>query len=382
MLRFGIGECSASTRQLARILRVRGRQLHAAALERYARKPVTRKTLNALAFADLSETSLFSSANYVRDELPIRLAHRIVEMKTLPYFVLTTPSLHHVYQLYIDAFSSCSQFPPITSMEQEVLFHDLLKRVVSDSAEVVDLVATGLLESLRLSQRLGTHDVEGLHRRLQAWVDILMTSRIGRRVLAEQHIALHEAICQGMNSGRSDSRIEPGRKDGVVDVRCDVVECLNQAIRAAELVSMRQYGVTPEVLISGCGTVHLPFVRAHLEYILFELLKNAMRATVEHAGGNRGRDVELKGELPALHVFMAEGPSELTVRISDAGGGLKRSEREKVFEYGYTTVGEDADQHVEAVSAQSFLGSALSDRGISVRESPMAGLGFGLPMSR
>lgn len=383
MLRFGVGRCSLGARLLFSRLDVPKRLLHAATLERYAGKPITRKTLNELAFPDLSETSLLASANYVRDELPIRLAHRIVEMKTLPYFVLTTPSLHHVYQVYIDAFSSCSKFPSIASMEEELLFHNLLRRVVSESAEVVDLVATGLLEARILSKRLGIQNDGSLHQQMQAWVEILLTSRIGRRVLAEQHIALLEAVRQGKNSGQGDAHVMPGQKNGVVDMRCNVIECLGQAIRAAKRVSIHHYGLAPEVQISGCEIAYLPFVRAHLEYILFELLKNAMRATVEHAGGKRGGAVEWIAELPAVHVFMAEGPCELTIRISDAGGGLKRSQRARVFEYGYTTVGKNvAEDSVDDISGEWFLGSTLSDQGNSTRESPMAGLGFGLPMSR
>lgn len=363
---------------------VPNRWLHAATLERFARKPISRKTLNALAFPDLCEkNSLFASANYVKNELPTRLSHRIVDMKELPYFVLTAPSIHHVYQIYIDAFSSCSQFPPITSLRQEALFCELLKKIVSDSAEVVQLVAEGLFQSRMISQRLGLHKNQHLHVQLQEWVEILMASRIGRRVLAEQHIALHEAVQQGNDSNLPRASGDLRRNNGVVDMQCDVLQCLSHAILASKRVSTYHYGVSPEVLISGCDVIHLPFVRAHLEYTLFELLKNAMRATVEHAGGKRGSVFAPPEELPAVHVLVASGPSELTIRISDAGGGLKQGDKDKIFQYGYTTVGDHAAIEVaESVAEESFLGNALSDRVAPMQESPMAGLGFGLPMSR
>lgn len=361
------------------------RLLHTATLERFARKPITRKSLNALVFPELCQkTALFASANYVKDELPTRLAHRIVEMKKLPYFVLTTPSLYNVYQIYINAFSSCSNFPPITSFEQEALFCGMLKKVVSESAEVVELVAKGLFHSRMTCRRLGLHEDGNLHFQLQDWVEILMSSRIGRRVLAEQHIALHETVRQRNSPNLSGAVTKLERKDGIVDIRCDVLECLNCAILASKRVSFHHYGISPEVVISGCDVVQLPFVRPHLEYILFELLKNAMRATVEHFGARRGSlALEKSADFPAVQVFVAEGPSELTIRISDAGGGLSQTEKEKVFEYGYTTVTDlVGERGEEAVSEQLFLGNVLSDSGPSAHESPMAGLGFGLPMSR
>ena len=376
--------CVATARHIHREQIVPNRWLHAATLERFARKPISRKTLNALAFPDLCEkNSLFASANYVKNELPTRLSHRIVDMKELPYFVLTTPSIHHVYQIYIDAFSSCSQFPPITSLRQEALFCELLKNIVSDSAEVVQLVAEGLFQSRMISQRLGLHKNQHVHVQLQEWVEKLMSSRIGRRVLAEQHIALHEAVLHGNDSDLPRASGDLRGKNGVVDMQCDVLQCLSHAILASKRVSTYHYGVSPEVLISGCDVIHLPFVRTHLEYILFELLKNAMRATVEHAGGKRGSVVAPIEEVPAVHVLVASGPSELTIRISDAGGGLKRGDRDKIFQYGYTTVGDHAAIEVdESVAEESFLGNALSDRVASIQESPIAGLGFGLPMSR
>lgn len=350
-------------------------------MERYAAQPITRKTLNTLAYADLSDDSLLVSANYVRNELPIRLSHRIVEMKRLPYFVLTTPSLHHVHRLYIDAFTKCSTFPPIVCRDDEIAFHDVLKRVISDSAQVIDLVANGLIEARRLAKRLGIPDDGTVHLQLQEWVEVLMASRIGRRVFTEQHIALHEAVQRERGLGAASQMISESHLNGIVDTECDVNQCLEQAVRAAKRVSVLRYGVAPEVKLSGCETAFLPIVRAHLEYVLFELLKNAMRATVEYAGGKMGHTTMPIENLPDVHVFMAEGPSELTIRLSDAGGGLRREERDKVFEYGYTTVGEMEEASAGSIS-DNLLGNALSDRGSVGRESPMAGLGFGLPMSR
>jgi len=47
-----------------------------------------------------------------------------------------------------------------------------------------------------------------------------------------------------------------------------------------ELCSLN-YGIFPEIKITGAIHEEFPYIPVHMEYIVFELLKNAMRATVE-----------------------------------------------------------------------------------------------------
>lgn len=44
-------------------------------------------------------TLLLQSANYVRTELPTRLAHRIRDMQTLPFVVVTQEMVAKVYEV-------------------------------------------------------------------------------------------------------------------------------------------------------------------------------------------------------------------------------------------------------------------------------------------
>lgn len=65
--------------------------------------------------------------------------------------------------------------------------------------------------------------------------------------------------------------------------------------------------------------------------MLFELLKNSLRAVVERYG------VENEDDFPAIRVIVVEGKEDITIKISDEGGGIPRSEMGLVWTYMYTT---------------------------------------------
>lgn len=117
------------------------------------------------------------------------------------------------------------------------------------------------------------------------------------------------------------------------------------------------HGIAPEVLLSGDLSTRLPYIPAHLDYILYELLKNSMRAVVERhlrrqrsapaaataaAGGggsssSRSSGSVVQRRLPAVQARVCSGQRHVTVRISDQGGGLPPGNEAAVWGFGFTT---------------------------------------------
>ena len=104
-----------------------------------------------------------------------------------------------------------------------------------------------------------------------------------------------------------------------------------------------------------------------MHYILLELLKNSMRATVEWHG--------IDEEYPDVKVVIAdgEGNEDVVIKVSDEGGGIKRSHVHKIWSYLFTT----AD-----VAVQEGMVSDNDTNHDHSTSSPLAGLGYGLPISR
>jgi pyruvate dehydrogenase kinase 2/3/4 len=109
--------------------------------------------------------------------------------------------------------------------------------------------------------------------------------------------------------------------------------------------------------------IYVPFT----DYIMLELLKNSMRATVEWHG--------VDGDFPPIKVVIADGDEneDVVIKVSDEGGGITRSHMQKIWSYLFTT----ADPAIQ----EGMVGSTSTqvDHGI---DSPLAGLGYGLPISR
>jgi len=114
----------------------------------------------------LTEARLISSANYVRTELPTRLvlscprerhvnadrstdarlAHRIRDMQTLPYVVVTNPNFSIVYELYYKAFESLRRVQEIKTLDDNDEFCKKISQTLQEHLAVIPKLAMGVLE--------------------------------------------------------------------------------------------------------------------------------------------------------------------------------------------------------------------------------------------
>ncbi|ETO13008.1 mitochondrial pyruvate dehydrogenase kinase [Reticulomyxa filosa] len=70
---------------------------------------------------------LMKSAQFLRDQVPIRLAHVILALQNLPYGVNQAPSIQQIYDLYLQSYEVCINLPEImSSPEQEKEFTEFI----------------------------------------------------------------------------------------------------------------------------------------------------------------------------------------------------------------------------------------------------------------
>ncbi|KIK98040.1 hypothetical protein PAXRUDRAFT_824312 [Paxillus rubicundulus Ve08.2h10] len=278
-------------------------------LDLYAAKEAHRLTLRQLVFfgRQMDEDRLIKSANYVRTELPVRIAHRIRDLQALPYVVVTQEGVARVYELYWSAFEKFRRFPQVTNLSENEIFCEFLQNILDEHAPVIPSLSLGL--SLA-SPHLPPDSLDSFMRRM-------LVSRISRRVLAEHHVALTKSL--GKNSFNSHEDPHVGIIYTALNLKASIDKCVKLLRkRPRNAVNDKEESLFnrgwPEVIVDGHLDAKFAYIREHLEYILFELLKNAMRATwFKH------RDA---ATLPPICATIVAGENDVGVRISDQGGGL------------------------------------------------------------
>ncbi|XP_054035319.1 3-methyl-2-oxobutanoate dehydrogenase [lipoamide] kinase, mitochondrial [Dryobates pubescens] len=321
---------------------------HQPAIDAAADKPSVRLTPTTLLYAGRSQdgSHIMKSARYLQQELPVRIAHRIRGFRSLPFIIGCNPTMLHVHELYIRAFQKLSDFPPIQSPGDEGRFCALLRQLLEDHKDVVTLLAEGLRECRRHIQD---------EQLLKPFLDQTLTSRLGMRMLAAHHLALHE-----------------DRPDfvGIICTRLSPKRLIEKWADFARRLCEHQYGNAPRVRISGHVAARFPFIPLPLDYILPELLKNAMRATME-------AHLDTPYNVPDIVVTIANNDIDLVLRISDRGGGIPHELLEKVSQYHFSTAEASAQDPRLGGPLRNLL--ELGNRG---QAGPMHGFGFGLPTSR
>ncbi|KAG5177734.1 histidine kinase-like ATPase [Tribonema minus] len=106
-------------------------------------------------------------------------------------------------------------------------------------------------------------------------------------------------------------------------------------------------------------------VPSHVHHVLFETLKNALRATV-------GSHKKVTDTLPPVRIHVIYGKTETTILVQDEGGGLARHMAIKAFQYLWTSSESFADVEEKHRAIHSF--QPVVD--------PLCGMGIGLPVSR
>mmetsp|Transcript_30094 Transcript_30094/g.39622 ORF Transcript_30094/g.39622 Transcript_30094/m.39622 type:complete len:432 (+) Transcript_30094:71-1366(+) len=298
----------------------------------------------------IRQETVIQVATFLHRELPIRFAYRIKDLDNMTA-LNQMKSIQQVREWYVKSFQEIREFHSPETPEEEQQFAEILDRIYERHAPVLLTMAKGVYELRKewSGKSKPFEEYEEIHN----FLDAFYISRIGIRMLIGQYLALREEPIQGYI--------------GMIGTETSPAQVARMAIEDATYVCNRQYGDAPEVSLHGKLDFTFPYVPQHLHYILMEILKNSMRATVDFHGVDE--------DMPPIRVVIADGESneDVVIKISDEGGGIPRSIMTKIWSYLFTT----ADPAIQKGFVQMTDNEGDHDKG-----SPLAGLGYGLPISR
>ena len=146
---------------------------------------------------------------------------------------------------------------------------------------------------------------------IQYFLDRFYMSRISLKMLCNQHILLFEHP----DIPKSKKMV------GIIDTKCNVSNVVQTAFEEASILCEQTYTIAPELHLKIHNSVDtakrgpkysypvfMVYPHTQLKFILVELFKNAMRATVESKGALAP---------PPIEVLVAKGNTDVSIKVSD-----------------------------------------------------------------
>nr|XP_036582929.1 pyruvate dehydrogenase [Colletotrichum truncatum]KAF6791825.1 pyruvate dehydrogenase [Colletotrichum truncatum] len=307
-------------------------------------------------------------------------------MQQLPYVVVTNPHIKEVYELYNNAFDTFRKIKEIKTLEDNDKFCQIISGMLKAHLTVIPKLSMGILESR------GRMDAKDLDK----FMNTILRSRISRRVIAEQHLALTETYHSPWFS--PGAKLSESEFIGEIFIKCVAKDVIERCTRAVETLARSTYGhdvEVPEIKVVGHLEASFPYILSHLEYIIGELLRNSVQAVIERRQRSKKTDVPL----PPIEVTICEAQHHVIIRISDQGGGIPRDELPYLWSF---SKGPQSQQRLENLGRVPKLAATMQELHVSdelgradlktpnygsslssmTSRPPNLRLGMGLPLSR
>mmetsp|Transcript_23668 Transcript_23668/g.34952 ORF Transcript_23668/g.34952 Transcript_23668/m.34952 type:complete len:540 (-) Transcript_23668:16-1635(-) len=314
------------------------------------------------------------NAQFLHQELQIRIAQRTVDLLTLPHGLNQSTPIQKVAHLYLKYLRIFQEMSAPTSDEKDEVFTEALREILLSPTSIPMEIARGIA-TWRDDRREDLAPME-----TQELEDVLIrffTARVGLRLMTEHHILSSPRACPTqserlLRNCKINKQIQIEQQSqqtelGCIQTKYDPVLEVEKVAKEVTRQTVELFGICPEIDIRDCSmkpNTNFTYVPHHLQYIMAELLKNSCKATVQaHSSSNSD------AKLPAIRVVIAKGAEDVSIQISDRGGGVPRSVMRQVFQFGFCGGSvSDADWEMSDFGKDTITGDRVR--------------GFGLPLAR
>lgn len=319
-----------------------------------------------------SRTTLF------HEDLKKRIANKIVDVQNFPYGLSETQSIKMITGWYIQSFEDLLNYEKSNKIEPSFEYNEIIHNIFKRHAPTIITMTKGMFE-----WRNGIHEkygdgVDFEHMRISPMIKNLdsVLNKFYRSRTTIRLSILNHLMAEGYIDEPYDMNII--NSGSVVDEHTSPFGMAISAWEDANSICSRDFGGELDHTINGHNyrqvnellvdnrieEATFPYIPAHLYHILFEVYKNAIRATL--VSNNNICEV-----CPPVKTIVQCDDNCISIKISDQGCGVQYQSLPNIWSYFYST----ADQSI-------FKMDSIDNLVDFDRTAPIAGFGYGLPMSR
>tara|TARA_B110000208_G_scaffold191684_1_gene259550 strand:+ start:3390 stop:4415 length:1026 start_codon:yes stop_codon:yes gene_type:complete len=298
-------------------------------LKIYASKNFTPIKINSLKnVLNSPRIPILHQSKFLKEELSIRLSHRVFDLLKLPYGLPILSPIKNVIDLYCDSFDRIQNIN-VSKKSDIDDFCDLLSDIKDKHSNLEDNISNGLLQ---LNREFEPNLIN--YTLINKELDKFFLSRISIRTLISQNIELV-------------------KNNSSIIKNCRLDEIINDSVNEVNYICENNYSRYPSIqIINKDKEIVFPYIPSHIYYILNEILKNSCVAQIKN---NNFCD--------SITIDYCEGKNDIIIQIIDNGISFPVKDIDNILTYSYSS-------------------NPIEDNYNSQNKPIMCGFGFGLPMAR
>ena len=287
------------------------------------------------------------TTKHIYNELPIRLANRVTDLNNLPFGLAKNHSINKVREWYLTSCLELFETKEPMTKSDIINFKSTIENIYKRHSPTLLTISKGLYELKR--DKIIT-DIE--EPTMQQFLNRFYTNRTEIRILLEYYISLFDNKNEEHNFG-------------TVNLKCFPHLILNDVINNIQYICNKHYSnieLDDIIKVNVDKNLYFPTIDNYLYYVLFELLKNSVKAVIEKKKYNM-----VNNYLPHIDISITDHKNYILVRIEDNGIGIKDENKDKIWYFSYS-------------SSRIDEKDILEDNDFSVL-TPLSGFGYGLPIT-
>lgn len=296
-----------------------------------------------------NSSTLEKNLNFLRTEIPVRLANIVAEKIHLPKALQREVTFHKImseHEMSIVEAVRLSQ-TDLSGEGARIRYCDAVTRIrrrhldsVEDMARAVTIYRR---ESGSSRIRCSSFDRRHDEWRLQYFLERFFMGGIGLRMLTNQSTVVFGGKMHSKFGleGEFGQLVPSGRIDPELDLRRAVTMAVFNARATFERENRRcprtKMMVWDDVAGHEVANITACAVDSHVAYVVSEIVINAMRATVEAASSSASSSTN-SDHLPDVEVLIARTRSNgVVIRVTDSGGGIELENIAHLSHFNYST---------------------------------------------